>query len=685
MSNVQNEIQYKIFNERKSKIEKFIHESIEIYKNLGMEGKVEITERLLEKVKKNDFKAIVIGEFKRGKSTFINALLGDEILPAFATPCTAVINEVKYGEKEKAVLHFKSPFPDNCNYAFREEVKNHVEVSFGKDIPPLVINVKDLQEFVTIPDPAKDQNQSVAESPYSKVELFYPLELCKNGVEIIDSPGLNEHGTRTKVTTDYLFEVDAVLFVMSCQALASASELDFIENKIRSYGHEDIFFICNRFDQVREKEKDRLVSYAKSKLSPLTRLGEAGVFFISAADALDGKLDNMPELIEKSKMPDFEKRLAGFFTNDRGKVKLSQPLKELLSGHKEVIKNHIPMQLKMLEKSTEEIEKKYEEALPRLKEAEHRRDQILKRINLGRERLRNDVKNHTIIKIKEISDKIMEWANDYEPENEFDFIGGGSSKKQVEALSQEVVNHLSKKFEVVQDEWAQKELTPLVAKHFDEIKSNIDDSIELFIKDIENVKADISDIKNVINFDENTEREVSGLERVLAAAGGFVVGGAGSALVGATMGGKEMIKSLLPNIALAFTAILLGLTNPFILIPMLLGAGFFQGLLKAGSVTENTKKKVAEQYANKLREEASKVSTDISEKVFEQTAAFSESVLLGLNNEINSVKETVNSILIQKRKGEENVLKRKKGLYDISSKLTEIDMDMVEMINELAV
>jgi hypothetical protein len=66
-------------------------------------------------------------------------------------------------------------------------------------------------------------------------------------------PGLNEHGTRTRVTMDYLLTVDAVLFVVSCQALGSKSEMDAIDQNVRGAGHEDVFFICNRFDEIRER------------------------------------------------------------------------------------------------------------------------------------------------------------------------------------------------------------------------------------------------------------------------------------------------------------------------------------------------------------------------------------------------------------------------------------------------
>jgi ribosome biogenesis GTPase A len=135
-------------------------------------------------VQSTNFKVMILGEFKRGKSTFINALLGEEILPAFATPCTAIINEVKWGERQRAVLHF-----------------NQVDGQEKKE--PKEIPVDEIEEYVVIKEDV-DQSQAINESPYEKLELFWPLELCKDRVEIIDSPGLNEHKTRQQVTESYL-------------------------------------------------------------------------------------------------------------------------------------------------------------------------------------------------------------------------------------------------------------------------------------------------------------------------------------------------------------------------------------------------------------------------------------------------------------------------------------------------
>ena len=650
-----------IFNTRKEKVQNLISESIKIYETLGMKTNAEKAEKSLAKVQKDDFKAIVIGEFKRGKSTFINALLGDEILPAFATPCTAVINEVKYADKEKAVLHFKDPLPQDADYSFKEEVKNHINRNGKTNIPPLPIDVKDLEEYVVIPDPAKDQRLSVSESPYSKVELFYPIEICKNGVTIIDSPGLNEHGTRTKVTTDYLSQVDAILFVMSCQALCSQTEMEFIENKIRGYGHEEIFFICNRFDEVRERERERVVSYAKTKLAPLTSFGEAGIFFVSAADALDGRLDGKPELVEKSGMVPFEENLKNFFVNERGKIKLNQPMKELFKDLKDVHDNFIPGQIKILDMSVADIEKKYEELLPTLKDAEKRRDQIIQKINIGRERIKQEVKDKTNLKLRYFADNVGKWVEEYNPENEVKFLAWDSSETQYLRLQDELINYLTVRLDYENDEWLKNELMPIVSTHLDEIKNNIGDSLELFGQKIDTLKNDIyngfydngeQQSEETDNSEEVTEENGSTVKDVLESVAAFGIGG-----------------------AIGFLFPVVGIVG---------GLGMFvKSIFDTKSLNKTAKTTVSESCASWLRETSYQRADETSIKVFEQTENLVNVVSDKLNEEINKITETLNSVLEEKKKGEAESKQKTQELKQLESDVENKIEDIRELISEV--
>ena len=241
---------YAEFKDKQERLGALIRESSECLKELSMVKYAENLTQLANKVSDDSFKIMVVGTFKNGKSTFINSLLGKDVLPAYAVPCTAVINEVKYG-KESAVLYFRNPLPKKLPSELPPAVENHINRNGKVNLPPITIPYKEIEDYVCIPM-NKDFNEIALESPYEKLELFWPSNLLENGVEIIDSPGLNEHETRTKVTSEYLTKADAILFVLNAQAICSQEEMKFIENNLNSYGFTNPFFIVNRFDAIRD-------------------------------------------------------------------------------------------------------------------------------------------------------------------------------------------------------------------------------------------------------------------------------------------------------------------------------------------------------------------------------------------------------------------------------------------------
>jgi len=637
--------------------------------------------KLIERVRSDRFKVLVIGEFKRGKSTFINSLLGKEVLPAFATPCTAVINEIKWGREKGAVLHFRNPLP-NPLPPLPPAATEHIRKA-GDGVPAMRVAIEDLEDYVCIPDPEKDQSESVAESPYDHVELSWPLDLCRNGVEIIDSPGLNEHGTRQKITLDYLSTVDAVIFVMSCHALASQSEMRVIERDVRGAGHEDIFFVCNRFDQIRARERDRLVDFAKKRLADKTSHGESGIYFISALDALEGKLDGNEEMVQSSGVPRLEADLALFLTNQRGKVKLLTPGRELNYALDEALHKTIPGQELMLHQDLKGLEENYRAKQPLLHDAEKRRSQIMQRLQNDKARLLDEVKALAVNKSSQMADLIPTWLEGFEPENTITFFSLDGLKNQVKALVQEVAGHLSRKIEDEQATWLQQEFGPLLQRRVDAMADAVRDRVDDLLYRVDHIRADLSGVK-AEDLEHLHGKDIGGLERVLAAAGGFVIGGAGAALVGGAMGYQEMAKSLIPQILLVVTMLMVGFTNPLTIIPALLVAGIAQGLWKAKGTTSQVVSKVAQEMARKLKENAYANAEATAKSVDEQVEKLAKSIEEGLQREIQAVRDQVEAVLRDKRKGEDSVKDKLRQLEESRNTLTTINSKLSDLIFELA-
>lgn len=657
-----------------------------LYESLAQQTWLKTTANLSRRLSVEAFKVLVIGEFKRGKSTFINALLSQEVLPAFATPCTAVINEVKWAEEKKAVLHFKSvngdgKSPESTPAGLPEAVHAHLsKFSEADPPPPMTIPVKNLEQYVVIKDDEQDQAQSVAESPYDRVELFWPLPLCRDGVEVIDSPGLNEHGARTKITTEYLSQADAVLFVLSCQALASESERRVIENQIRAAGHEEIFFIANRFDQVRKRERERIVEFGKKKLGKYTAFGTDGVFFMSALDALEGRLDDDEEMVAESGILPFEQRLMDFLANERGKVKLLRPAREAVNTLRETKDRTIPEQKKMLELGLKELEERAAAARPLLESAEKRQARIMARIGTKIQMMEKEVKRATAHKLESVVAQVPEWGDTFESSTTINMMKFWSVKEDARAFIEEFSEYISKQIDEEVNRWQTNELMPLVQQRLAEMADDIHDSVDEFLKELEGVSVCLTGIASK---PEEGVDEVSPLERILAAAGGFIIGGAGSALVGSTLGFKEMLKSLGPQIALVVAAIVLGLTNPLFLIPMLLGGGAIQAMLKGKKILEDLKKKASTEIATKLREDAVQIQDDIVKAILERFQPTVDAINSGLTNEIAAHKQKVDSILNEMRQGAVAVDKKRQSLREAAKTAADLDNRLVEFVFSL--
>ena len=178
----------------------------------------------------DSFKLLIMGEYNRGKSTLINALLGERVLPTDIIRTTAIICEVKWGEQPKAILHFDKGLSGT-----------------NKEIP-----IAEIKKYITIQDDSTDVPQ--------KLEVFWPLSICREGVEVIDSPGLNEADSRDKITLEYLSSADAIIFTLACDYQVSKSE-EWAIQVVRQSGKSGIFFVCNKIDLFKNPEDREKVEH----------------------------------------------------------------------------------------------------------------------------------------------------------------------------------------------------------------------------------------------------------------------------------------------------------------------------------------------------------------------------------------------------------------------------------------
>ena len=637
-----------LYNIKKKYLLDLIQQSSVMMQGLSMPNETEKCATLLKRLREDTFKVVIMGRFKVGKSTFINALLGNgEILPAKATPCTAIINEVKYSKDERyAIIHFKHPIPTPMP-KLAPKVKAYIEKFVGKPVNPIKIKPEDIDQFVVINDEAEDQKEGTVQAPFERAEIFWDLPLCEQGVEIIDTPGLEENIARTIVTKSYLSQADAIVFVLDCNALYSESEKKSIQEDILSAGHEYAIFVCNRINQIKNKDKEELKGRAYKMLQDKTRLGKEGIVFVNAEAAKDSKAVNDMDKYAQTGMLEFEEQLSKVLVNKRGSIKLVQPAKQLESAIEYALATAIPNERQMLSTATDEIQKRLQKELPNLENLRRQKEYLtiqldteIKEICRETELLLQQRFNTISANMPKLVNGII--CNNHVTWNPF------KAKQSVKDFTNELIEKLQRKLTNEQENWQKAELEVLLSAKMQGLAEKFQSRITNIFVEIENIKlriAGLSDSDNPNNF-----------ERISATVIGYLSGGIGGAVVGGALGfSKEFITILAAQIAVGVVlGTLIGLTNPFTIV-MILAIAFKGVTWATGKVEDKIRNKIGEQVQAQLLEEKEESIRKAVAVIREKLEQGSENVFAAIDNELQSVEKLVEQIKREKEAGEQSV------------------------------
>lgn len=334
-----------------------------ICKRLSMEGQATELKNLEERLKNHIFSVGIMGEFRRGKSTVINALLGQEIVPADIVPCSATLNYVKWNVNKGAEIYFKDGTVQS-------------------------VDVEDLAKYVTKITKESEKVSATVE----KAVVYYPCQFCQNGVQIIDTPGLNDDERMSDISEKVIPTLDAIIMVIVPDSPFSQSEAEFVRNKVMASDLGRIIFIVNKIDTIDEDDRDRLLTSIRDKIqtsvldkmakvygedsdeykNTVDKLGSIKLLPVSARKALKGKIKNNPAMLEDSGYADFESTLSHLLTEERGTLELMHPVNQLFSVSAEALRI-IETRLATLNMEAEEFERKQNEALAQLKETRERK------------------------------------------------------------------------------------------------------------------------------------------------------------------------------------------------------------------------------------------------------------------------------------------------------------------------
>ncbi len=252
------------------------------------EAAKQVLDSLSRKIAENEFSLVVAGQFKRGKSTFINSILGENLLPTAIIPLTSIITIIKFGDALEMQVFF--------NDGSRRE-----------------IDAADLPFYITEKHNPKNKKN------VGRVEIIYPSPYLKNGVQIIDTPGIaSVHGHNTDTTYRYLPHADAAVFMVSVDPPITEAEFEFLGD-LKGYATR-IFFVLNKIDMVSAADRQESLEFTRQVIEEQAGLDDVQIFPLSARQALDAKTGDGEAGLDASGLPAFEQMLDRFLLGEKGRV-----------------------------------------------------------------------------------------------------------------------------------------------------------------------------------------------------------------------------------------------------------------------------------------------------------------------------------------------------------------------------
>ncbi|WP_066376059.1 dynamin family protein [Anabaena sp. CA = ATCC 33047] len=573
--------------------------------------------KISQKLQSQQFRLAVIGEFSQGKSTLLNALLGEGIQPVREIPCSGALTVLKYGNHKRVICRYK-----NGTEAEIPLSEYHIKASISEDAALGCLS------------------DELGNSEIKEIVFEHPdLELCRSGVEIIDSPGLNEHPERTIITQQILKDTDAVIFLTNVSRSLTQTERELLQDlRTQLNGGKEsepannLFVVGNFMDLVRtekgrEQVRQRIERFVQSD-NPLI-VGENRIHLISAQAALDAMLGGY-ENEYLSTFQNFIKSIEEFLTNERGRLKIKLSVAE--------IDNLIQRCLSGLEQSKQVLDGK-------INISESEKQKIFEQIGeaSGRDVRIRLVASQLVDKvIDEAAESWDEWRENLRErifEKSRNWYSEHSHVWSQDKLIQDYINQFVRDLSKEIDDWGNKKLKDVILRENLQI---LDTNIEY---ELDAIKAKFRKIEQQVkaNFSEQLQLTIDGITDDFIGLGG-IGGGLGI--------GGALAVGLLAFTGIGFIGIIIAS-----LAGMVAGS-FGLGMLDVDGLHQQIKRKIIEIGDEKFHESTDKVSEKLYEivnsvfdsKVETASRVISQAILLYEN--LLEQQEKVHQETVEEREAE---------------------------------
>jgi predicted GTPase len=342
--------------------------------------------RIEKNLKERSFSIGVTGVMNAGKSTLLNALLRSNILGTAVVPETANLTLLKYSDMPKAAVNFwnkeqweaieKSAAHLGQISKFVKDTQEKFGAKIGefitKESRRIDVDIKDISLYTSAEK--SDMKCNLVQS----VELYTNLEFLKDGVVIVDTPGLDDPVIkREEITKEYLNSCDLMIHLMNAAQSATEKDVEFIADAFAYQGVSKLLIVITRIDAITKDELSEVIAYTTNSIKKrLEKLNKNALFKPENIDfiAVAGKLALMHRTGEAKKALEL-----GYSEEQTGIFKVERYLNEALFGSKSPKANLLihsnaknlylaaEESIKVFAKEAENLNKSFEELKDELK------------------------------------------------------------------------------------------------------------------------------------------------------------------------------------------------------------------------------------------------------------------------------------------------------------------------------
>ncbi|MGL5150083.1 MAG: dynamin family protein [Clostridium sp.] len=503
------------FNEKKLRVIKVVLDGVNLFEKYGDKNYYDNFKHIYKSLLEDEFSIVLVGEFSSGKSTFLNALMGDRILPSYTTETTATINYLKHKEKSPHGEEGKVYFNDG-SFKLLEKV-----------------NSEGIKRYTTT-----DSYEDVVKK-ISHMDIYLDSIFLEGNLTLVDTPGLKgiADGHR-EITEEEIKRAHACIFMFKSNQPGSNTDFEFLKDIKSKFN--TIIFVLNKIDSIKESEGEtpqKIINEIKERYKqkfPNERTIPE-IWGVSAYEALvarsdekleynerdDYSINEKRELLKSSRICQFEDRLWKFITKgEKARETLMSPLTKLINTLNEV-KRKSEDEIDILSGRVESI--KLQESITRLRD---KIDEINREVSYASSKIVGDldltiyeieenievmfdkVKDNNILKLTNWTDldELLEYENNIIVKGKIEYkkIIQKGEKTFIRKVKEIISKYYIDISEEINSKLREDSLIGDINLEYNPNEVELNINIEEYEKDIKDLEENLIIVENkLINSDEN--------------------------------------------------------------------------------------------------------------------------------------------------------------------------------------